>query len=114
MIDNQYNEPLVHAHALPAQEVSMADAVKEDQRGGNDAPRKSGCRDPLFAALFVANMVIMVYFAAAHGVSALSADDEGDDSTRSAVLGDSSVSSVLGSAAAVVCTLFSLLGPFFF
>ena len=100
MYDNQDKDALVvQLHPKPVHAVPMAEAVKS--QGGNNAAPKSGCRDPFFAALFVANLGIMIYFATAHGVSGLSVD-ENDNSVMSSILDDVSLGAMLGAAAVVV------------
>jgi len=112
MYDNEPNEALVvQTHPKPIHAIPMAEAVKMGDQGGTTAPRKSGCRDPFFAALFLANLGIMIYFAAAHGVSGLSVDNN-DSSTLSSILGDVSLGTMLGAAAVVVRLFFMLIKSF--
>lgn len=52
-------------------QVVMADIVLAECEVEGEQNRKSSCRDPFFAALFLVNVGVVLYFAISYGATVL-------------------------------------------
>jgi hypothetical protein len=93
MDEYQYKQPLVTAHpVLNDDRASLKDAVFAEAVlvDGSGAPKARACRDPLFALLFVVNLIALNVFAFGYGVPSLM--HAGDSNGSSSDGGDASAS----------------------